>query len=402
MMNPARAQMLADAALEEASMPPPVIKIESSPPPPVSGANRDPVGDASLRALRDSKTNQPQGSQPATVVSVEDEGAPKAKLTTTTVIDLGNSTLPSKVPDPVTPLKRPSNDTGGGGKRKKKKTKQAGYYTEILALGPAPRPDTNVEYLLSLLRNRTLTLCLQPPIKKGEVVSQSKAYEFQISQAALIQHEALSVLSDTRALPLSLHDQDISASDGAITRTVKGELLEDIWSSLNKQMKYQYARQLRSWLHKLRGHPKDRGVGSVRSGRFSLMLDKHPDHTYYAIREKPSQTQFMALLMSTMYDSVPKGVAQALVSQFRVNYPTVFTHGALCPKHIVVCNSTIVWILGWDCAGYYPAWWEYARFYEARTAEVNSDWYSYVADIFEEQFPTELAVYQGLVRCQQP
>jgi hypothetical protein len=270
----------------------------------------------------------------------------------------------------------------------------------------APLPDDSTHYLTSLLRNRTLNLCLQAaPNKKNDAPGKPKTYTFLISNAGMVQHEKLSMLGYTRALPLSLHDQDISSSDGAITRTAIGELLEDVWPKLTKSDKYSYARQLRNLLHKMRHESKQGSnypLGSINSGKYSLLQDKHPDHTYYAIRTKPSQKQFMALLMSTLYESVPKPVAKALITQFRTDYPSVLTHGALCPKNIVVSNNTISWILGWDCAGQYPVWWEYARFFEARTTEANSDWYSYAAEIFEEEFPAELAAYQGIARCQQP
>lgn len=110
----------------------------------------------------------------------------------------------------------------------------------------------------------------------------------------------------------------------------------------------------------------------------------------------------MALLMSTLYSSVPTHVSKALLTQFRRDYASVLTHGNLCPRNIVVSNNTIVWILGWDCAGHYPVWWEYARFFEARTTEENSDWYEYADEIFADEYPAELAAYQGIARCQQP
>ncbi|KAF4977400.1 hypothetical protein FZEAL_6064 [Fusarium zealandicum] len=405
MMNPERAQMLAEAAEEEASKPAPVVKIESSPPLPASGANCNPVGDASLRASRALQDNQRRKGVQSTP-DASGQGSALPLKPTTALMQHGETLAALFTPSSSISLKRPLSAVDGGaknGKGKNRKAQKGLYYTKVLSLGPAPVPDQDTKYLMSLLRNRTLTLCLQPYVKKG-CVSVVKTYDFRISQAGLVLHETLSPLGHTRAFPLSLHDADISASDGTISRIVRGELLEDIWPSLNKQLKYQFARQLRTLLNKMRstatGH-KTR-VGSVHSGPYSLFLDKHAEHTYYAIRRQPGQNEFMALLMSTLYDTVPMEVAQALISQFRTDYRTVLTHGALCPRNIVVCNDAITWILGWDCAGDYPAWWEYARFFEARTSDANRDWYSYAADIFDDVYPAELAVYQGLARCQQP
>ncbi|KAJ4124422.1 hypothetical protein NW754_000119 [Fusarium falciforme] len=386
MMNSARAQMLAEVARVEAAIPPSVIKIEDSPPPPppVTGANCAPVGDASLRALRGSSQGHVLG------------GLQRAGSSA----NIGPRALTAPV---SASLKRPHRDTDGGAKNDKGiKRHKSGYYTKVLSLGQAPSPNPDTKYLMSLLQNRTITLCLQPPLKKGELIGTPGTHEFRISQAGLIQHEALSALGYTRALPLSLHDQDICGGDGPIMRTVRGQLLEDVWSGLSKQMKFGFVRQLHHLLSKMRTQGKGNTVGSVHSGQYTLLLDKHAEHTYYAIRTKPTQKQFMALLMSTLYNTVPNQVAQALISQFRTSYDTVLTHGALCPRNIVVCNDTIAWIVGWDCAGHYPAWWEYVRFFEARTSEENSDWYSYARDIFDDEFTAELAAYQGLGRCQQP
>ncbi|KAM0196181.1 hypothetical protein ACHAPQ_000159 [Fusarium lateritium] len=389
-MNPARAQMLTNVAQEELANPAPTIKIED---PSLSalcitGANRSILGDASLRASRGSQISQvsPMASNP--------------NLAT------GSRGLRESMPSASGSVKRSASvlvDEAKGNKKKKQKTDE--FYTQVQSLGHAPRPDANTRYLTSLLRNRTLTLCLQSTVKKGGTLNKPKIYDFRISQAGLVQHDKLSTLTFTRALPISLHDQNVDGSEGAVSSTIVGELLEDVWPRLNKNEKYGFARQLRNIIRKMRQGSKtgpDATLGSVESGQYSLLQDKHPDHTYYAIRKDPKQKQFMALLMSTLYETVPKPVATALVSQFRVDYPVVLTHGALCPRNIVISNNTIVWILGWDCAGFYPAWWEYARFFEARTIEENSDWYDYAVDIFEDEYPAELAAYQGIARCQQP
>ncbi|EWG52441.1 hypothetical protein FVEG_11190 [Fusarium verticillioides 7600] len=316
-MNPERIRMLAEAPREKSPKPALFVKREGSLPPFMkTGANGDALGDWSNRSSRGSQ--KPDG------------GSFKRSI----------SELMMEAKE-----KRVQKD------KKPKITHAAKYYTDVQPLGHAPLPDDSTQYLTSLLRNRNLNLCLQAaPSKKNDAPGKPKTYTFLISNAGMVQHEKLSMLGHTRALPLSLHDQDISSSEGAITRTVIGELLEDVWSRLTNSEKYMYARQLRNLLHKMRNESKQGAgfpLGSIESGPYTLLQDKHPDHTYYAIRPSPNQKQFMALLMSTI-------------------------------------------------------WWEYARFFEARTSEANSDWYSYAAEIFEEAFPAELAAYQGIARCQQP
>lgn len=209
----------------------------------------------------------------------------------------------------------------------------------------------------------------------------------------------------TKALLIPTNDSCLSAADDGISMAVKGQLLEDVWADLEPPQKYGYCRQLRKVVNMLRNPVKaqtPQPLGSVCSGGYSLLLDKHASSTYFAIRPHPTQGQFIAFLISSFYSMVPKTVVAALASQFQRNYKLVLTHGELCPKHIIVDSGVIVGILGWDCAGLYPEWWEYAKFHEARTQEKNNDWYDFVSDIFHEEYIQELAAYQGMVRCQRP
>ncbi|RGP60910.1 aminoglycoside 3 -phosphotransferase choline kinase protein [Fusarium sporotrichioides] len=394
-MNPARARMLAGVAPEDTRnrTPSPEVKTEEGYKlgPLRSGANTSALGDRSQRISRSSQ--QPEGSR---VASTTRPNASLPRLPEN--IDPNTSNLPKRPFSAV--VKQEIND-----REKKPKLSTNLYYTDVQTLGPAPRSDANTRYLTSLLRNRTLFLTLQRIAKKNKDDVKPKTYEFRISQAGLVQHEKLSLIAHTRALPLFSQDPATSSSDGNLSQTIVGELLEDAWPRLSKHEKYQYARQLRNILQKLRSHekaPPGGAFGSIKSGPYGLILDKHPGHTYFAVRVDPDQQQFMALLMSTLYSTVPTHVSKALVKQFRTDYPSVLTHGNLCPRNIIVSNNTIAWILGWDCAGHYPVWWEYARFFEARTTEENSDWYEYAEQIFADEYPVELAAYQGIARCQQP
>lgn len=141
-------------------------------------------------------------------------------------------------------------------------------------------------------------------------------------------------------------------------------------------------------------------LGSAVAGPYSLMLDQHVQNTYWAVRVKPTCRQFVAFLASSFVPSVPTHVTNALTCQFRSDYNIRFTHGELSPRNIIVQNSKIVCILGWDSGGWYPEWWEYVKFFEARTCPENQDWYDYARDIFVDTYPNELVAYQGIARCQ--
>lgn len=166
------------------------------------------------------------------------------------------------------------------------------------------------------------------------------------------------------------------------------------------------ARQLRKFVHKMQNTPRSADMmsrrGSVGSGQFSLMLDKHLNSTYWAVRSKPSHEDFVAFLISSFYSTVPKPVTATLAYELGVDARVVLAHGELCPRNIIVHQGKLVQVTGWDCAGWYPEWWDYVKFFEARTSDKNLDWYDYAKEIFAKEFHAELAAYQGVVRCQTP
>ncbi|KAH7165417.1 hypothetical protein EDB81DRAFT_639908 [Dactylonectria macrodidyma] len=374
-MNPQRAWMLSEVAREEALMPPAVIKKENVPPP-ASGANRAPVGDASLRAKRDREKTTQSALTATGLVSLS--LLPAAKTRT---VSLKRSHAQYRedqdCPAPALPGIKLS---------------------EVPSLGPAPLPNQQTKYLLSLLKHRELHLVLSK--HQGDVRVSSKLYKYQISDVCLVQHETLSKHPCTKMLPLTLSNPDISIVDGVIKHSVEGELLEEVWAGLTPQIKRQYARQLRKIVDQMRGVVEQGARGSVQSGHYMLFLDKHSKHTYYAVRRYESPRQFTAFLLSSFYKSVPTKVALTFVTSLKTKGRQILSHSSLCPRNIIVHKEKIVWILGWDCAGFYPGWWDYVKFFEAWTRPENNDWYDYAGEIFTAEYPAQLAAYQGLARCQ--
>ncbi|EHK47134.1 hypothetical protein TRIATDRAFT_46482 [Trichoderma atroviride IMI 206040] len=271
-------------------------------------------------------------------------------------------------------------------------------------LSPPP-PNPHIVYLESLLQPHCLLLTLRSRLGDG---SQALSTQYRsVTKAGLLLGEAIQSQLDLPILRLPAPAKVIGGLEG----TIEGEFLEDIWYNLTPQAKYSYARQLRHVLNSMRlnmaqtrstATPQAKGnmLGSAFAGPFSLMLDQHAHQTYWAVHPKPTCEEFVAFLTWSFVASVPASVAAAVASQFRSDHAVRFTHGELSPKNIVVRNSKIVCILGWDRGGWYPEWWEYVKFFEARTGPENQDWYDYATHIFVDTFQTELAAYQGIARCQ--
>ncbi|UKZ52614.1 hypothetical protein TrVGV298_006395 [Trichoderma virens] len=222
-----------------------------------------------------------------------------------------------------------------------------------------PPPPTNIHtiYLESLITPRCLLLTIKS--RRGDGSQAILTQYRSISNAGLLLVNAIQARLDLPVLQLPAPNE----VEGSLERVIQGDLLETVWCDITPEAKYAYARQLRHILNNMRSgmnpiHADSTTsgtrsmLGSAMSGPFSLMLDQHVQNTYWA--------------------SVPTQVTDAL---------------KLC-------------ILGWDSGGWYPEWWEYVKFFEARTAPENQDWYDYARDIFVETFPNELVAYQGIARCQ--
>ncbi|OAX85359.1 hypothetical protein ACJ72_00248 [Emergomyces africanus] len=67
--------------------------------------------------------------------------------------------------------------------------------------------------------------------------------------------------------------------------------------------------------------------------------------------------------------------------------PPVFTHGDLNPFNIIVHGDDVVGIVDWECAGWYPYYWEYTS---AWWGNVTRTGWQDLLDKFLQPFPNEL------------
>jgi len=76
------------------------------------------------------------------------------------------------------------------------------------------------------------------------------------------------------------------------------------------------------------------------------------------------------------------------------NWRTVFTHGDLGPHNILWKDGRIVGIIDWECAGWFPEYWEYTRSYFGCGFFLPSWWEMFQE--FTDQYPEELEVERRL------
>ncbi|KAL7806045.1 hypothetical protein V8C26DRAFT_356047 [Trichoderma gracile] len=377
-LNPERAMRLLQSRSPEKS-PSPVITVG----PRISGSNAVGLGVAAAR--------QPAGVKPES--SLPQNGGAQSLVHVP-------RPLPQGLPAVVAGVKRPRSLLD---EPEPQVSRQWRSTPPILPPQPPPNPHTI--YLEGLLTPRSLLLTLKA--RRGDGSQLISSQYRSITNVGLLLGSAIQNRLDIPVLQLP----SPSETEGGLERVIQGELLEAIWYDLTPEAKYAYARQLRRIVNNMRSGMtsvrtptttvgKTTLLGSAFSGPYSLILDQHVQNTYWAVRARPTCREYVAFLATSFVPSVPSPVTHALTCQFRSDYRIRFTHGELSPGNIVVHNSKIVCILGWDNGGWYPEWWEYAKFFEARTSPENQDWYDYADEIFVDAYPNELVAYQGIARCQ--
>lgn len=73
-------------------------------------------------------------------------------------------------------------------------------------------------------------------------------------------------------------------------------------------------------------------------------------------------------------------------------YRSVFTHADLNPRNILIDHGRLSGIVDWECAGFYPEYWEFTRlFYGAQPSpEIQSIIHgAFAGDTYEEELEAE-------------
>ncbi|RDB23488.1 hypothetical protein Hypma_008959 [Hypsizygus marmoreus] len=77
------------------------------------------------------------------------------------------------------------------------------------------------------------------------------------------------------------------------------------------------------------------------------------------------------------------------------SYETVFTHGDITPRNILVKDVKIVAIVDWDTSGWYPEYWEYVRLRNAYIKLLPEDYVEGLLGLMTP-YPTETAAELAL------
>lgn len=163
---------------------------------------------------------------------------------------------------------------------------------------------------------------------------------------------------------------------------VDGCNLEECWPNMSHEGKRCIAEQMRSILQQLRGLKGDY-IGAVNRGpavdaRKSTRIGGPFD----------SEHDFNKFLLDNMISSTPLLFFESLQQTMRKDHELLFSHGDLNLHNIIVRDGRIVALLDWECAGWYPEYWEFVKFCAASLHE--REWHELGQTFFPATYPDDL------------
>ncbi|KDQ08646.1 hypothetical protein BOTBODRAFT_563237 [Botryobasidium botryosum FD-172 SS1] len=168
--------------------------------------------------------------------------------------------------------------------------------------------------------------------------------------------------------------------------------LDRVWHTLSATEKRSVLLQLQGYLRQLRSlRPPHPGIVEAADG--TGCLDKRQQGEPFG----PFTVDEFHTFLGHDYLHQKKDLYPQFQADFERcagrTYDTHFTHGDLAPRNILVRNGSIVGIIDWECAGWFPSYWEYTRNWFSNF-DCQEMW-----ELFQEiadPYPDELRVEQDL------
>lgn len=186
---------------------------------------------------------------------------------------------------------------------------------------------------------------------------------------------------------------------------VPGSDLQKLLPSLTPAEKKKVSERIKEQIDELRSIPPPDYLGNLNAMPYTEGVLSSPDGTYNPVICGPFQDQEqmnrgilerLALSESPHYIRLLRGMVDATLQ----NHRTVFTHGDLQPKNVLVERREIsddrgadfkVTLLDWNLSGWYPKFWDFCN--STLYSRFKLDWLELVPDIFE-QYPLEYLMMQ--------
>lgn len=163
---------------------------------------------------------------------------------------------------------------------------------------------------------------------------------------------------------------------------IPGSTLQDVWPTLDTKARQKIAEQLKTYMDELRAIPSPSSCyfGSLET---HICIDMR-QLTRLNIGENrliSSEAEFNKFIMTDLLSDYPTEYYDMLLSMMRQDHKVVLTHGDFHPRNIMVEDTVITGIIDWECAGWYPEYWEYVKALTSVGPVV--DWWRYLTTIID-------------------
>ncbi len=211
---------------------------------------------------------------------------------------------------------------------------------------------------------------------------------------------ALELISRRLDVPVPRFHSTSTRLDGTTSISmdyVDGHTLSDIWTSLSNEQKLAIAEQLRVIVIAMRSlQPENNTIGSCGGGP-TIDIRRYSIYKGGPFADEDAFNDFLA---SDVLPATPSILVRKFRQQLRTDHRLVFTHGDIAQHNVIIKDNNVVALLDWQCAGWYPEYWDYVKFF-MRPAK-SKDWYEYADIIFPQIYDDELFQWQFLARYQSP
>jgi len=178
-----------------------------------------------------------------------------------------------------------------------------------------------------------------------------------------------------------------------IMERMPGEPLGILWPSLSVAEKSQICAKTKAILTTIRQIPAVGFYGSVNGGPIPhhLLWNVERDSTIHGPFESEQElnmgfvNKLRGIWATNNKHSYKADFYERQLGQVLKGHPPVFTHTDIQKKNIIVKRITAddfkISLVDWECAGWYPSYWEYAAIYAA--LEWRDDWPMWFEHIVE-------------------
>jgi hypothetical protein len=218
----------------------------------------------------------------------------------------------------------------------------------------------------------SVALCNERPITPAETPFDDAAiYEFLEDETSI---PVPSVMSEWFDREKNIHF--------SIKAKIPGESLDKLWPTMSLEDKEKMAVQTAAFLQQLRG------LTSPYCGRVEEkgVVDQMLFNCQYPEPQGPFRTQdeLWKAMVATLKGQIPKKALDRLRSQMPECEPWTYTHGDLSLGNIIVEDGKVVGLIDWEWSGYFPVWWEFAKFRGGVPKWIDPEWFELLSDKLEQ------------------